>query len=590
MYHPAGFFCGAGGILSPAIMTASATLAAWIAGFGGPEGFNVLREAFRDPRLIVQKEGWDQIMNGVRIALSFGGALLLVYEVRARRLGRPVPERRQRQIGIAMTLLAFSAYFDFYNPNARYSEYYHRHEFFHYYLGSKYSSELGYERIYECTAAAEIELGRRSDVEQRELRDLRENLIRPNRDPIVRKYVAECRPRFSDARWAAFKRDVDWFQRAMAGSYWDSAQKDHGYNPPPVWTMTGKLFAGIAPAGDGFFKLLSALDVLLQIGAVLAIGWAFGWRTMAIATVFWGCNAPANFYWTGGAFLRQDWFFLLVLALCLTKKRYFALAGAALTWSALLRVFPVILFAGWGAIMFFTVLRRFRRGHGPWLWPAHKRLIAGAAAAALVLVPTSIAVTGAHAYADFARHTLHVHNTTPLTNHMGLETVLAHGWKGRMRFTRDDNLDDPFVKWKEARLLRFERLKPLFVLVIGGVLLWTLWALRRTRLLWLGLPLSLPLTVCVTNLTCYYYSMFILGAALVRVRPALGPVYVAASGASQILLLGAPIAFYFMDDRYTGESWLYLLLSALFLLAYSRRFSFERLRLSFHPPTKRLVG
>ena len=92
------------------------------------------------------------------------------------------------------------------------------------------------------------------------------------------------------------------------------------------------------PATD-FSKLLSAIDVLLQIGVVLLIRWAFGWRTMAIATVFWGCNAPANFYWTGGAFLRQDWFFLLVAALCFAKKRYFALAGAALTWSALLRIF-----------------------------------------------------------------------------------------------------------------------------------------------------------------------------------------------------------------------------------------------------------
>ena len=477
-----------------------------------------------------------------------------------------------------MTLLAFSAYFDFYNPNARYSEYYHRHEFFHYYLGSKYSNELGYERIYECTAAAEIELGRGNEVEQRDLRDLRENLIRPNTDPIVKRRVAECRPRFSDARWAAFKQDVDWFQRAMAGTYWDSAQKDHGYNPPPVWTMTGKLFASLAPAGDGFFKLLSALDVLLQIGAVLLIGWGFGWRTMAIATVFWGCNGPANFYWTGGAFLRQDWFFLLVLAVCLTKKRYFALAGAALAWSALLRVFPVILFAGWGAIMLFTMLRRFRRGHGPWLLREHRQLILGTAFAALVLVPISLAVTGPRAYTEFAQHTLRVHNTTPLSNHMGLETVLAHGWEGRMRFTRDDNLDDPFAKWKAQRLVRFERLKPLFGLVIGAVLIWTLWALRNTRLLWIALPLSLPLTVCATNLTCYYYSMFILGAALVRVRPALGPVYVATSGASQILLLGAPVAFYFMDDRYTAESWLFLLLSGLFLFAYSRPFGLERLR------------
>ena len=40
-----------------------------------------------------------------------------------------------------------------------------------------------------------------------------------------------------------------------------------------------------------------------------------GASTGAIATVFWGCNAPANFYWTGGAFMRQDWFFFLVASL-----------------------------------------------------------------------------------------------------------------------------------------------------------------------------------------------------------------------------------------------------------------------------------
>jgi hypothetical protein len=37
--------------------------------------------------------------------------------------------------------------------------------------------------------------------------------------------------------------------------------------------------------------------------------WAFGWRTTAIGVLFWGCNKAADFYWTGGAFLRQDWWF-----------------------------------------------------------------------------------------------------------------------------------------------------------------------------------------------------------------------------------------------------------------------------------------
>jgi hypothetical protein len=54
---------------------------------------------------------------------------------------------------------------------------------------------------------------------------------------------------------------------------------------------------------------------------------------MMVATVFWGVNGAANFYWTGGAFLRQDWTFFFVAALCFARKRYFALSGASLTYS-----------------------------------------------------------------------------------------------------------------------------------------------------------------------------------------------------------------------------------------------------------------
>src|SRR4029434_10353702 len=118
-------------------------------------------------------------------------------------------------------------------------------------------------------------------------------------------------------------------------------------------------------ASDGFFKLLAGLDVAMHIGIVLLLNWAFGWRVMAIATVFWGCNAPADFYWTGGAFLRMDWMFFLVASLCLARQSMCVLSGAALTWSALLRVFPLILFAGWCFQIGFVILERLRSGKGP---------------------------------------------------------------------------------------------------------------------------------------------------------------------------------------------------------------------------------
>jgi hypothetical protein len=62
--------------------------------------------------------------------------------------------------------------------------------------------------------------------------------------------------------------------------------------------------------------------------------------------------------------------------------------------------------------------------------------------------------------------------------------------------------------------------------------------------------------------------------ALVAVRPTFGPAFLAASGASQILLL----KYYFVDDKYTAQSWLFFLLAILILVVYSRPFSRERLK------------
>ena len=62
---------------------------------------------------------------------------------------------------------------------------------------------------------------------------------------------SQCKKHFSAAKWEAFKKDVDWFWSTARGSYWENMMKDHGYNPPPVWTMTGKFFASFGVAGDG---------------------------------------------------------------------------------------------------------------------------------------------------------------------------------------------------------------------------------------------------------------------------------------------------------------------------------------------------
>src|SRR5690606_35586386 len=134
---------------------------------------------------------------------------LFVLEQLARRIGLKPSKATAAKFCMALTALGFLSYFGFFNPNTRYVNYYHRHEFFHYYLGSKYFEELGYSRIYECTAIAEIQLGHKAEIAKQEIRDLgAKNMIRPISDTYVFSDPGQCTNRFTDERWAAFKQDV----------------------------------------------------------------------------------------------------------------------------------------------------------------------------------------------------------------------------------------------------------------------------------------------------------------------------------------------------------------------------------------------
>jgi hypothetical protein len=259
--------------------------------------------------------------------------------------------------------------------------------------------------------------------------------------------------------------------------------------------------------------------------------------------------------------------FLFTAAACFAKKRYYGLAGAYLAWASLLRVFPVIAFFGWGVMI---ALHWFKHRT---LLPSHKRLIAGAALTGAVLIPASMVVTYPGAYVEFAHH-IQVHKDTPLTNHMGLETMLSHSWDGRMWFAQDDRLDDPFEGWKQGRVDRKHTMRPLQIALILFVMGWIVWALRRTKHLWIAMPLSVPLIPTILNLTCYYYAIFVVTAVLAKVRPALAPVLLVSAAASQML----HYRFDFIDDKFTAHSWLFYALGLMLLFGYSRPFSIARLR------------
>jgi hypothetical protein len=514
------------------------------------------------PGSVFARSSWTMVTNTLSIGLSLVVSGLLLLEQRARRLGRSLPEKGCRRVGVAISVVGFLLYFDFFVPNTRYENYYHRHEFYHYYLGSKYFTEVGYKRLYACTAIAEVELGRGNHIRTLKIRDLAgDNLLVPTTETYVFSDPEQCKRHFRNGRWESFKSDVAWFERSARGGYWDDMRTDHGYNPPPVWTMTGQLIGSLAPPSDPFFKILASLDVMLQLGVLLMLNWAFGWRVMTLAAVFFGCNLPANVHWTCGAFLRQDWLFAFVASTCFARKRKFGLSGAALAWSSLLRIFPVVAFTGVAIIMAFHWLRH-RKLHRD-----HLRFAAGALVAGAVLFGASVAVTGIDAYPDFVAH-IRAHKSTPLTNNMGLEMIVAHDWSGRMVFTRDARLADDMSPWMAHYAERVKVMRPVIIAVSLGIFAWTAWALRRIKRLWAGIILSIPLLMSVLCLTCYYYAFFFAVPALTLLVPALGPAYLALAAGSQVLT-----RFYWIDDQYTAESYLFFVYGLCMLYAVSRPLS-----------------
>jgi ABC-type transport system involved in cytochrome c biogenesis permease subunit len=70
----------------------------------------------------------------------------------------------------------------------------------------------------------------------------------------------------------------------------------------------------------------------------------------------------------------------------------------------------------------------------------------------------------------------------------------------------------------------------------------------------------------LTNMTCYYYVIFIAFAAVVRVRRSVAPAMLATAASSQILLNH----FYWIDDRYTALSYLFFAFALVPLLVMSR--------------------
>lgn len=339
---------------------------------------------------------------------------------------------------IVAAALALGCFFNLGNPqfyDAKHKEpsIVHNYDMRVYYPVAKYFHELKYDGLYLASVLsyAEEHGGLKSrQIQETELRDLRDHNMRRVKD--VMSEFPGIRARFSDARWAEFKRDMAYFWETMGAGGYLGSMRDHGGNATPLWlTIAQALFAN-TNASNGVLIWAATLDPLLLLLFAFATFRAFGARTALVALVVFGAN---DFYMFGsnwaGATLRNDWMVYLGLGACALKTERYRLGGALLAFSALIRAFPAISLLALGVPLAYYVAKKKKESGR---WPSLRTLYEeqkwffdaalGAAVFLVVCVLLSSVVLGFDAWPLWVKK-ITSFNASPHVNHISLLTVTS---------------------------------------------------------------------------------------------------------------------------------------------------------------------
>jgi hypothetical protein len=274
----------------------------------------------------------------------------------------------------ALAGLALLAHLDF-RPDRNL----HTHEFFNYYVGTKYFPELGYTRLYDAAVIADYEDSPSTFDPDIPMRSLWTYEVGPRRMPLLR--LQATKGRFTPERWAAFKADIAFF-RERDGVLWrmGDSLRDFGYNGSPLVTaILGGLARLVPLQAAQFIPIAAWLDIALVLAAAIVAGLRVDARLGPLFLLLWAVNPFNDHAYVGGAYLRTLHILALFAAFLAFTRRRFVLSGACAAAATLLRVFPIAFLAGLSA---HDLLHRDRKV----LLRRHLPLFASAAATAAVLI------------------------------------------------------------------------------------------------------------------------------------------------------------------------------------------------------------
>jgi len=159
------------------------------------------------------------------------------------------------------------------------------------------------------------------------------------------------------------------------------------------------------------------------------------------------------------------------------------------------------------------------------------------------------ATGGAGAYRAFLANT-RKHQATPLTNHMGLRTVVAYRPSEVGRHLIAESGTDPWLRWKEARLAAWHRTWPVAALLAAAALFLLGRAALRRPEPWIAAALGTLWIAFAVELTSYYYAFLIVPALLWTEKKAAGIALLILAAFSQWVSLGPGMPTW-RDEQYT---------------------------------------
>jgi hypothetical protein len=357
----------------------------------------------------------------------------------------------------SLALLALAAHLDF-RPDRNL----HTHEFFHYYVGTKYFPELGYTRLYDAAVIADYEDAPATFDPNSPMRSLWTYEVGPRRMPLLR--LQATKGRFTPGRWAAFKSDIAFF-RERDGALWrmGDSVRDFGYNGSPLVTAILGGLARLVPLPVAQFIPIAAwFDIALVCAAAIAAGLLVDARLGPLFLFLWAVNPFNDHAYIGGAYLRNLHIIALFVALLALARRRFVLSGACAAAAALLRVFPIAFLAG---LLAQNLLHRDRRA----LLRRHAPLYASAAATAAVLIGLTWFVSSPGdpgAWVDFAAK-MRLHSKQLSPNVVGLSYPFFYSEAHDVQHVVEARAAGGNVNWVDEAHRTFAARLPLYLAALA---------------------------------------------------------------------------------------------------------------------------